>query len=122
MESLRRRPAAKFFYSPITGIILFVVLILVGQGVYKVYLKYSRSKQEYQSAQRQLDAVRTRREELTRRVDRLKTEKGIEEEYRRNFNVAAPGEVLIVFPEDQNKSAPGVIAEKSWWQKLKELF
>ncbi len=122
MKSLRRRPAAKFFYSPVTGIVLLILLILVGQGVYKVFQKYTRSKQEYQSAERQLEAVRTRREELTRRVDRLKTEKGIEEEYRRNFNVAAPGEVLIVFPEDQNKQVLDVSTEKGWWQKLKDLF
>lgn len=84
--------------KPMLGVaaaILIVILVVLVRGVWGIYHKYSRSRSNLAAAQTELQELQEREEELSFKIQRLRTEHGIEEEIVSKYNVAKEGERVI---------------------------
>jgi hypothetical protein len=82
--------------------------------------KRESEKLKESSLQSVLD-LRERDEELSQKMEKLKTPEGVEEEIRTKFGVAKENEnVVIIVNEDSNAKAS--TTKTSLWQKIKNIF
>ncbi len=75
---------------------LFVVLIFSLFAVWSVWSKKNESAQLRAEAQARLSVLKQREAKLTADIDALKTNRGREAELRKEYDVGAPGEHLVV--------------------------
>ena len=75
---------------------LFVLLIFSVMAVWNVWTKQQESGQLRTEAQIQLEELSRREKKLTAEIESLKTERGKEASMRKEYDVGAPGEHLVV--------------------------
>ncbi|HEY9583223.1 MAG TPA: hypothetical protein VJK09_02880 [Candidatus Paceibacterota bacterium] len=83
-------------YSWPVLILVALVLVFMGRASYRVYLRWDKARIERNEAEARYQAELARQVKLENNVARLKTERGWEEELRKNFQVAKPGEGVIM--------------------------
>ncbi len=83
--------------------ILFVVCVLLAFSVYDRYTIEKEMAARRIEAEKALEGLAERKNEVEEQVNYLKSERGIEAEMRRNFDVAQPDEqvVIILDPETE---------------------
>lgn len=117
-ERSEKKKIRRIAYSWGMVALLLVLLVFVGRGTWSIYSKYKESKQNLEIARRQYENTKKRADFLEKEASRLSTDRGIEEEIRNRFQVARPGEylVLIVGDEDKKPNTGSATISKSWWQ------
>jgi len=86
----------KVVYSWPAIVVVGLLVVFLGRATLRVYLGWDRLRLERnQTEAKYLELVR-RQEALKIQVEKLKTQRGWEEEIRRNFQVAKPGEGVII--------------------------
>ena len=90
-----KRRLRQFFYSKGTILLLVIVLFFLGRAVISAHQKFSLTQRNETAAMREYEELRERKEILKHDVERLNTERGLEEELRKKFNIAKPGEEVI---------------------------
>jgi len=100
-----------------------VLLVLVGFVFWHALERYvvaSDMADRRASAEQTAAALQARKEALEVEVRYLQDERGIEAEMRRQFDVALPGEEVVVILEDEVVAELLPLAtstpERSWWQ------
>lgn len=118
-----KRKFKRLLYSKATLMILGLVIVWLSFVVWSMYKK-ERDTGIKRMVQREiLNEMRERETTLQNEIDRLNTEKGIEEEIRSKFEVGKEGEkVIIVVNNPKEKSALKAGLKKSFWQKLFDWF
>ena len=108
---------------PITRIVLFVLAILMSWSAYNRYQKSEIMEGRRLEAEAEVQRLRDQKATLEKQVNYLKDERGIEAEMRRQFDVALPGEQVVVIVDDKdtnasssNESNTPVIEERPWYQ------
>ena len=96
-------------------LVLLVILAIAVRGVWGIFLKQSESRALRDEAQAQLTDLQKREASLRADMQRLKTDRGIEETLRTQYNLAKPGEGLIVIVEPQSQAATP--APTNWFQR-----
>jgi cell division protein FtsB len=73
---------------------------------------------------KKIDELKKRKETLSKDIDKLNTEEGIEESVRDKFQVVKPGEKMVVIvDENANQSIlPEENVDHSFWGYIKRLF
>lgn len=108
-------------YSPITLVLLSVVVLIAIYGVIDIIPKYNDAVRAKQTAEKKKEILLERHRTLEYELMNLKTSDGIEEAIREKLNVVKEGEhvIMIVEPKAQvvDDSAQ---TKKSWWQRLFE--
>ncbi|MEK7536048.1 MAG: septum formation initiator family protein [Patescibacteria group bacterium] len=74
-------------------------MIMAGRATWRVYSRWSEARQALSQVRERNQEEITRKENLKESVAKLKTERGWEEEVRNNFQVAKPGEGVIIIVE-----------------------
>lgn len=72
-----------------------------------VYSRYSIDREmagKQAEAETALQALNQRRDTLKQKVEYLSNDRGIEAEMRRNFDVARPGEKVVIIVDDTNQA------------------
>jgi cell division protein FtsB len=87
--------------SRITQAFILFITILVGYSAYTRYEIAMEMKERRERAQAEVELLQERKEELAEQVDYLSSERGQEAEMRRQFDVALPGEQVVVIVEDE---------------------
>ncbi len=90
-------------YSPLSLIILALVLFFVVKGSFGVYQKYSFSKNELNKSESELEVLKQKKENIDNKIKDLDTETGLEKEIRSKFDVAKEGEKVIVIVDDEKE-------------------
>lgn len=120
-EYQRKRKIKRFLYSPLMLLALLALIALMGKATWGVYLKEKQSRMSLDRAAATLSSLEAREQRLTEKIERLKTLEGVEAEIREQFQVAKPGERMVVIVED--KKAPQEEAPKqSLVSKFFDLF
>ncbi|KKR52195.1 MAG: hypothetical protein UT90_C0023G0013 [Parcubacteria group bacterium GW2011_GWA1_40_21] len=125
LEFQEKKKLRNILYSKITLIALFIILIFIARATLSVYHKQKTSKGNLNKAQEEIAELKKREKMLNYEIDRLKTDRGTEEEIRKKFMVGKAGEQVIVIVDDNktNKNnAAGDNEEKSIWSKFLNLF
>jgi cell division protein FtsB len=90
-----------------------------------VYERYSIEQEmigRRAEAEEHLKQLENRKAELQKKVEYLSNERGIEAEMRRNFDVARPGEQVVIILDDEKKDTieplPKTTTEEVPWYKF----
>lgn len=119
-----RKKFRKILYSKASILVLLVAFILVSRGAWSVHQKAEIARTERDESVRMLAELQERNTALEASLERLKSDKGIEDEVRQKYAVARPGEeVVVVVDESSKKGKNGDEAlQKSFWQRLVLFF
>ncbi len=95
----------KIIYSKGTIFILLILIILLGESVWTRFSIEREMAARTAQTQAELEALQQRKEELRKRVEYLQGERGIEEEIRKNFDVAKEGEQVIILTGEKSSTS-----------------
>ena len=112
-----RRKLKKVFYSPVTVVVLALVLVVLARGTWSVYQKYLVSEDRLNQARGQLAALKAEEEDLSQSIAELSTASGTEAVMRTNFRIVKPGESLAVIVNTATTAATTTIP-KGLWSKV----
>ncbi|MCX6717598.1 MAG: septum formation initiator family protein [Candidatus Taylorbacteria bacterium] len=115
----RKKNIRKVIYSRITIFVLFVVVIFLLRAVYDIYKKERVSFKSVASVEENYNDLKNRQSMLKSEIERLNTDKGVEEEIRSKFSVSKPGETVVVIVDNSsNTSTDSENTGQSFWQKI----
>jgi cell division protein FtsB len=94
----------KSLFSNFLLVAVLIIAIILIISTIKVYFKSRKAVLKNDGVKTEITELETRKKELEKDVVRLRTESGIEEEIRKKFNVAKPGEEVLVFVDKNTES------------------
>jgi cell division protein FtsB len=116
-----RRKAKRLLYSPVTVIVLTLVLVVLARSTWSIYEKYRLSSDRLDQAESQLSALKNQEGELSQSIAKLSTVSGTEAVMRTNFRIVKPGESLAVLVNTAT-TAPTTKARSGFWAWLRGIF
>lgn len=123
-EFRQKKRLGRFLYSNMILAVLFIVLILIGKGVWNIYVKERSAMADRVDAERQIATLKERHTFLENEVNRLKTQNGIEREIREKFNVKKSEEEVAIIIDattteiNEGKDSSFVGGVILWFKKL----
>jgi cell division protein FtsB len=114
----------KRMYSKTTLLLMFIFIIILLQGVYKVYLKDQASQNELERIRNEYTDISKRYEEIKMKDSQLSDKDGIEVELRGKYDISKPNEKVIVVVEPESVPAPvdDVGVMRRMWKKVTGVF
>mgnify|MGYP001584549357 CR=1 FL=1 len=103
---IKRKRWKSLLYSPLSIILLFFLVILLGKSVWGVYQKSRISGEARKSAERELSDLLSRQKTLSEELEDLKNGVGVEKAFRERYQVAKPGESVIIIVDEKDKKTP----------------
>ena len=100
-----QRKIRQWLYSWPSLFVLAVLCILLIPGVFEVYQQERETRVNKNQQLSHLEELIEREEALQEEIDRLNTERGVEEEIRQKFEVAKEGERVIVIVDTPEVSS-----------------
>ena len=116
-----KRNAKRLFYSPLTIVIMILVLIVLARSTWGIYEKYQLSTARLGQAENQLAALKDQEGELSQSIAQLSTASGTEAVMRTDFRIVKPGESLAVII-DTAASVTATTTPEGFWGGLKAWF
>lgn len=123
LDFYEKRKFKKLLYSKPTLIILGVIVVWLSFVVWNMYKKERDTRLKRIEQNEILNRLKDREGSLHEEIERLSTERGIEEEIRSKFEVGKDGEKIIVIvdnPEEKNTTQNE--EKKSFWQRIFSWF
>src|SRR3989344_5000669 len=108
-----RRKFRRILYSNGALVVLLVITIVLSRGVYNIYIKERETTRITAEKEAKLKSLAKREAALSTELNRLATDRGVEEELRQKYDVAKPGEHVIVLAE-----APKDNQQPTWHMEL----
>ena len=118
----RKRKIRKILYSRGAIVAVLALLIFAAKATWSVHTKESESRRRLDSAAADLVALQTREKKLHDNIDRLKTPEGMEAQIREQFQVAKPGERMVVLVDEKKDDKANALKEQSLISKFFDLF
>ena len=88
--------------SPYFQGFIFLLVLVMGVQAYERYIIASEMKDRGEIAKEQTKLLEERKDNLEKKVEYLSSERGMEAEIRRQFDVALPGEQIVVIVDDED--------------------
>lgn len=105
------------------GIVVFGIIVAVlANATWSVYQKSQFARESRDRAAQELEKLEEREASLAEEMERLATERGIEEELRHKFDVGREGERLVVLVDAPEAPAPPLLPKRTWWYTISEFF
>ncbi len=119
-----RRKLRRVLYSKPAVVVLLLIAVFLGNAAYNAWDKASIAKNKRMEVAAELGVLQAREAMLRERIAYLETDKGKEEELRKQFDVGKEGEYAIVVvekeanvPLDANRDT-----EKSFFERMLDWF
>jgi len=103
----QKRKLRSVINSPFTQGLILLLVIWVGWSAYVRYDIAMEMQDRREVAEQQATALQARKDTLEEKVQYLSSERGMEAEMRRQFDVALPGEQVVVIV-DRNDEEPEI--------------
>jgi len=97
----RAKPQSKMIYSWFFLIILMLILGMFVRSAYASFTKKQTADIQKEKYQDERKTLQEKKESLERKIQNLKSDRGLEEELRKRFNVVKEGETLIRIIDEQ---------------------
>ncbi len=101
----QRQIAARLFLRRLGLLALVALMLLAASGVWGVYWKERESRERRAEAETERADLEKRQKQLSADIERLESDRGLEEMLREQYGLAERGEGLIVIVE-RPTSAP----------------
>lgn len=119
----QKRQIKSVMYSKVSFVVLFILVIFLSKATYNIYQKSKLSSENNLVVRREYESLKTRKDMLESEIDRLKTDNGVEEEIRGKFNVAKPGETVVVVINGTGSSMSNTdSSNKGFWSSVFNIF
>ncbi|MDO8594796.1 MAG: septum formation initiator family protein [bacterium] len=118
----RKRKIRKTLYSKGTLAVVFLLLVLVGKATLGLYTKERDSREHLDRVEGELSSLTSREQSLKGDIARLETPEGIETEIREQFQVAKPGERMVVLVEPQKTKTAETVPTQSLISRFFDIF
>jgi len=112
----------KILFGKIGLIVLLIIFAIFAKGTWSVYQKASFAKGNRDRAEQELKSLIEREESLRAELERLGTERGVEEEIRQKFDVGRTGEQMVVLVDAPEPEKVVELEEASIWKRIGKLF
>jgi len=104
-------------------IVTLILVIFLARGVWRVYNQSRFTNSNYLLTKDRLTKLEDRQKQITDRLEKLSTDRGLEEEFRNNFSVVRPGEKMILIVDSiETATDTATTSEASLWGTLKALL
>ncbi len=121
LEFQVKKRVKKILYSRAMFVVLIVLVALAGRATWGVYQKEKISQLNLDRLQAEITELKGREEYITSGIDRLGTDRGIEEEIRQKFKVVKDGEVMAILMDDE-MAITASSTEKGFWSTVVDVF
>ena len=121
LDIQQKRKARSIAYHPVTLVILGILVLIFAHSTWEVYQKKRDSEELRNISAGNLSDLQARDAELKANIANLETQNGVEEEIRSKFNVAKPGENMVVVV-DNNSPTTSMATSTGFWQNLRRIF
>lgn len=91
----------KWFYSKPVLVFMFVFLLFLIVGVFKLNQKMLNNRENRKKTEVYVSDLENRKERLVSEIENLNTEEGKEKMFRENLGLAKEGEGVIVIVEEE---------------------
>jgi cell division protein FtsB len=116
LEYQRKQKVRNILYSKASIIVLAILLVMCAKGAWGMYGKMVASAEAKENASRELHNITQRKTNVGDEISRLKTKEGLETEIRGKFNVAMPGEEVIILIKGEE--APQQVQEEGFFESI----
>lgn len=113
-----KRRQRRMVYSLPVRLGLTLVIIALAGSIFRLYEKERQVGLERVTLFEEVERLRVRQRELAAEVEKLATERGLEEEIREKFNVVKPGEKVISLVANETPTSSPPLPPTPWWQKV----
>jgi cell division protein FtsB len=103
LQFYQKRSLRGWLHTPVALGILGIIILFMMSVVYQRYSIEQEMVERREEAEAHLKELESRRADLEKKVEYLSNERGIEAEMRRNFDVARPGEQVVIILDDEKK-------------------
>jgi cell division protein FtsB len=103
LQFYQKRSLRGWLHTPVALAILGIIILFMMSVVYQRYSIEQEMVSRRVEAETHLKELEQRRAELEKKVEYLSNERGIEAEMRRNFDVARPGEQVVIILDEEKK-------------------
>ena len=104
-------------------IVTLILVIFLARGVWRVYNQSRFANSNYLLTKDRLTKLEYRQKQITDRLEKLSTDRGLEEEFRNNFSVVRPGEKMTLIVDSiETATDTATTSEASLWGTLKALL
>ncbi|MBX4210641.1 septum formation initiator family protein [Candidatus Parcubacteria bacterium] len=117
LEFKQKQQFKRRLYSRSVLIVLVIIGLFFGQATWGIYKKKHDSELKADQAIAELKALKERQKELSLDVQKLNTDRGVEEEIRDKFSVTKPNEHMVVIVDNKNTALPP-LPKQSFFQKI----
>lgn len=114
----KKRQLKRILYSTGALVVLGVIVFSLGHATWDVYQKAKLTDERRQEALNELARLKKQEATLKEQLQRLQTDRGIEEEVRTKFNVAKEGEKVVTITSPQNGEGSGASQAAPWWKRI----
>jgi len=126
LELQNRQKFKKRFFSKPVFLIVLILTVLMVKATINLYIKKLHSSRDLAAVSESVNTMRAREQELNIEIEKLGTQRGVEEEIRKKYSVVKSGEEMVVLvdektpPSDNNEVSEGFFART--WHKITNLF
>ena len=124
-DERRKKRAREKLTRRVIIVALVVILVGVSRGTWNVFKKNQRANTSRAQQLRELEGLQERRDELAAQVSSLESDRGLEEELRTSFPVAADGEGVVVVTEEVGEEEGEVVETRQsvgFFNRIKDFF
>ena len=118
----QRKKVRKALSSRWAFFILLLITLLLVKGAWGVYIKMRESDEFLRKSEKSLQNAHSRKVELSASIEHLKTSEGVEREIRGKFNVAKPGEEIIMIVDQKDLGKEEEQGRIPWYTRLGRFF
>ena len=121
-EFKRKKRVRRILYSKPALLLLLVLVLFLGRATFQIYQKERESRANLRQAETEVSALAARDIDLREKVERLQTESGMEAEIRSQFQVAKPGEKMVVMIDDDAEAPVESAQKQTMWGYVTAWF
>ena len=106
MKSSNKSLFRRIFYSPVSIVLMIVVMVAIFNGAWGVHKKAQIAEDRYMRAERELSDIKQQRASLSSAIDSLSTPEGFQAELREKYHAVKEGEsVALIIRDDATKTS-----------------
>lgn len=112
-----------FLHSKLMLIVFGIIIVFFIFNIIKFSIKAIETNKNKKNAEARLEELVLQKDRLTRDINTLSTQNGVEEIIRDKYGLAKEGEGLIVITDDNNQTnTQNIQTNKSFLGYIKRLF